>query len=50
MNVVHVKQIKKAAELLGKALEGKIEYLQEVREAKEILDQMVEFKGIGIEE
>lgn len=44
MNVIEIATLKEVDKLLGIALEGKIENLPEVKQAKKLVSEMVEFK------
>lgn len=44
MNLYELSTIQEVDKLLGQALEGKIENLPQVKKAKELVSQMIEFK------
>ena len=46
MNVIELNRINECRQLLDKVLDGKTEYLKELKQAKSTLDDLVEFKDI----
>lgn len=46
MNIPEAKTINRVNRLLDKVLEGKTEYLKELKEAKRLIDNLIEFKAI----
>lgn len=50
MNIIEIKRIKEAIELLNKALENRAENEQELEKAKYILEDLIEFKDFTISE
>lgn len=47
MNVIELNRINECRQLLDKVLDGKTEYLKELKQARAILDDLVEFKDIS---
>lgn len=47
MNLIETNKINECRTLLVKVLDGKVENLKELKEAKSMLDDLVEFKDIS---
>lgn len=50
MNLIEINKINECRQLLNIVLEGKTEYLKEVKKVQAILDDLVEFKDIDSKE
>ena len=47
MNTIEINKINEVRLLIDKVLEGKVENLKELKQARTILDDLVEFKDIS---
>lgn len=46
MNLIEINRLQQVESLIDKVLDGKVENLKEIKKAKEILRDMLEFKDI----
>ena len=49
MNMVEIKRLQQVQTLMERALDGKVENLKTLKHAKEILDDVMEFKELKLE-
>lgn len=49
MNLVEIKRLLQVQKLLERTLDGKVENLKTLKHAKEILDDVMEFKELKLE-